>query len=228
MKTANVAYTEEYQKHRATVDFLFTEEYKYETESKPIFNGEFILETSYYSETPERHRYLSRTEVYDCNKKKVAEFRNIDHSVDFFSQVEHSNGKRYLFFSIDLYGYSILDLSDFQMYHYVPEESFKEGKETFIWTDIFYCKNNNILAVDGCFWACPFSTHFYDFSVPEELPYDLICSSYDMDGEINIDRDVIPVHWNDDGTIVIKCTVDENEEEAIEKTIDIVSRRNKS
>lgn len=34
------------------------------------------------------------------------------------------------------------------------------------------------------------------------LPNDLIYSSYDMDGEINIDSDVTLLSWNEDGTIV--------------------------
>lgn len=223
-----MAYSEEYQKYRATFDYIFTKEYEHDKEIKPIFNGDFTLETTYYSErhnNPNCHRYLSKAKVYDFNKNKVAEFCNIDHSVDFFSEVEHSNGKRYLFFSIDLCGYSILDLSNYRIYHYVPEESFQQGKETFIWTDTFYCMKNNILAVTGCYWGCPFSTHFYDFSSPEVLPYDLIYSSYDMKDEINIDRHVTPLYWKDDGTIVLECTIGDNKEEPIEYIIDIVSRR---
>ena len=44
-----------------------------------------------------------------------------------------------------------------------------------------------------------------------------------MDGEINIDYDVTPVRWNDDGTIAIKCCIYEDSEE-IEKTLDIKSK----
>ena len=226
----NVAYSSEYLDYRKQFDYIFVDEYKNgDSEVKQLSDGKHTLITSFYRDESRKvlhfNAYTSKTEVYDCNRNKVAEFRNIDHSVDFFSEVEHSNGKKYLLFSIDLYGYSIMDLSSYKTYHYIPEESFKDHKETFIWTDVLYCRKNNILAVDGCIWACPSSTYFYDFSTPEELPYYLIYSTYDMDGEINIDTDAIPLNWNEDGAIVLKCCVGVNGEERIEKTIDIVSRR---
>jgi hypothetical protein len=123
-----------------------------------------------------------------------------------------------------LYGYSIIDLLNYKVYHYIPEESFTGHEETFIWTDVLYCSKNNILAVDGCFWACPSSTYFFDFSYPEELPYDVIYNSYDMGGEVNINSDVTPMRWNEDGTIVIKCCVDEEGTKEMEKVIDVSSR----
>ena len=44
-------------------------------------------------------------------------------------------------------------LTIYHMNHFIPEESFTGHEETFIWTDVLYCSKNNILAVDGCFWA---------------------------------------------------------------------------
>lgn len=227
----NVAYSLEYLEHRKQFDYIFIDKYKCnEDETKQLkYNGHFI-KTSYYSDhSHEKLKFnanTSKTDIFDCNGNKVAEIRNIDYSVDLFSEIEHSNGKYYLIFSIDLYGYSLLNMSNYQIYHYIPEESFKQGKETFIWTDTFYCKKNNIIAVDGCFWACPFSTYFYDFTEPEILPYDVIYSSYDMDGEINIDTDITPLRWNEDGTIVLKCCDGKDGDIEIEKTVDIVSRKN--
>lgn len=45
-----------------------------------------------------------------------------------------------------------------------------------------------------------------------------------MDGEVNIDTDVVPLRWNSDGTIVLKCFIDEEEEKEVEKTVDVLSR----
>jgi hypothetical protein len=228
MKDKNVAYTKEYQDHKRQFDYIFNDEYKSnEVEEKTLLDGKYLLKTHYFSDSSHKvFKYnlnTSKTEVYDINGVQVAEFRNIDHHIDFFEVVEHSNGKNYLFFSTDLYGYSVMDLSDYGTYHYIPEASFI-GEETFIWTNVMYCKGNNIIAVDGCYWACPSSIEFYDFSNPEEFPLKRICTSYDMEDELNINSDVTPLRWNDDGTIVLECYEDEGTVK-VEKTFDIVTRK---
>ena len=50
-----------------------------------------------------------------------------------------------------------------------------------------------------------------------------ILSSYDMEDQLNIDTDVIPVRWNDDGSIVLKCCIDNEDNDELEKVVDIVS-----
>lgn len=228
MMHKNAVYTKEYQEYRSRFEYVFSEKYKCsDGATRLLADGEHTLVTSYYSDSSHKvlkyNIFASKTEVFNKSKNKVAEFKNINHKVDFFSLINHSNGNTYLIFSIDLYGYSIMNLSNYKAYHYIPEESFKKHKETFIWTEVHYCKENNILAVEGCYWAYPFSTEFFDFSNPEELPFKRIFSSYEMDGEIDIGNDVVPVRWNDDGTIVLKCSFGEGGVNQIEKTIDILS-----
>lgn len=192
MESNNVAYTNEYLEYRKQFDYIFIDKYKRGSDKiKQLKDGRQTLITSYYVddsyEVSKYYVHTSKTLVLGCNNNTVAEIRNIIHSVDFFSEVEHSNGKRYLLFSIDVFGYSIMDLSNYEVYHYIPEESFKGDEETFIWTNVLYCSKNNTIAVDGCFWAAPSGTNIYDFSIPERLPYEMLYSSYDMDGEANID-----------------------------------------
>lgn len=225
MEYQNIAYTEEYQNHRKKFDYLFDDKYKCDdSRAITILDGKFCLIINYYSDPSYQvFKYnvsTSKTEIYDTEGKKITEFRNVDHHVDFYSVVEHSNGRHYLFFSIDLYGYSVMDLSNFNTYHYIPKESFSDLGETFIWTKVLYCKVNNIIAVDGCIWAFPYGTEFYDFSVPEEFPYKLIYTSHEMDGEIDINSDVTPLRWTEDGKIVLECCLNKDEP-TIEKTIDI-------
>ncbi len=89
--------------------------------------------------------------------------------------IKHSNGKTYLIFTEDLYGYSVLELETLKSVHYLPKESYLEGeefKETFIWTDMHYNKANNFLAVGGCFWAEPSSVIYFDFSNPLDIVED--------------------------------------------------------
>ena len=78
------------------------------------------------------------------------------------------------------------------------------------------------------FGLAPSSTNFYDFSITERLPYEMLYSSYDMDGEVNTDSDVIPLRWNDDGTVVLKCCLDEAGVHEIEKVLDVASRKRPS
>lgn len=232
MEFNNIAYSEEYKEYRKKLDYIFDKKYQ-ENDVKTRLVGEdgHTLITFYYSDSSnDKLKYnvhASRTEIFDSEQKKVSELRNIDHHVDFFSFIKHSNGKSYLFFSIDLYGYSIMDLSNYNVYHYVPEESFKYGQETFIWTEVHYCKENNIVAVDGCYWAHPYSTEFFDILHPTKLPFNKICSSNDLDHICNVDDEVIPLRWNDDGTIVLLCFEDEEATTQIEKTIDIISLKEK-
>ena len=233
MESKNAAYTNEYLEYRKQFDYIFVDKYKSDDdEVKNLSDGKHTLVTSYYNDYRyEIHKYsvcTSKTQVIDNSGTTVAEVCNISYSVDFFSEVEHTNGKRFLLFSIDLYGYSIMDLSDYNVYHYIPVESFIGHEETFIWTNVLYCSQNNILAVDGCFWAAPSSTNFYNFSCPERLPYELVYSSYDMAGVVNVDSDVIPLRWNDDGTIVLKCCVDAEGVEEIEKIVDVISQSKNS
>jgi hypothetical protein len=227
MNNSNIAYSNEYQEYRKTFDYVFQDKYRTEIEEIPLTDGNHILRISYFNdESYECSQYpvhTSQTEVYDNNFNKVAEFRNINHSVNFYSVVEHSNGKNYLIFSIDLYGYSNMNLENYHIYNFIPKDSFKGEAETFIWTDICYSKKHNILAVDGCYWACPSSAEFFDFSNPENLPYEKILSSYDIEGELNINTDVIPIRWDDDGSIVLKCCIDTEGNDEVEKVVDIVS-----
>ena len=149
---------------------------------------------------------------------KVAEFNSI-YEKDSYSFIEHQNGRNYLIFSIDLYGYSVLDLSDYNYVHYVPESSFSKAEETFIWTNVLYNPGNNLIAVEGCYWAGLWYTEFYDFSRPMDLPLQKICSTYDMVEELDIDYDVVPVQWNDNGTIMLE---NETEHGIIRKDINVL------
>lgn len=84
--------------------------------------------------------------------------------------IHHSDGNEYFVFNEDLYGYSVLDLNTMECMHYMPAQSYKENseefEETFIWCDCFYNPEMNLLAVEGCYWACPYSLIVVDFSNP--------------------------------------------------------------
>jgi hypothetical protein len=88
--------------------------------------------------------------------------------------IHHSNGKSYLvFYEYYLYGYSVLDLSDMKCAHYILQESAdcydEHFKETFIWVVPHYDPESDLLAVEGCIWAAPYSIIILDFSDPLKI-----------------------------------------------------------
>lgn len=226
MKSRNIAYSEEYKECRRKMDYVFDMKYQdKEVRTRIVDDGKHTLITYYYSDfshgTLDSNVRASRTEIINSKQKIVNEIKNIDYSVDFFSDIKHSNGNSYLFFSIDLYGYSIMDLSNYNVNHYIPVESFKNSQETFIWTDIHYCKHNDLLAVDGCYWASPYGTEFYNITNPMELPFKKVCDSNDLEGIFSTDNDIIPIRWNENGTIILQGFIDDEGMNQVEKTIDI-------
>lgn len=113
----------------------------------------------------------SENELLDENGRLLYTWRCIDVNCEFCQLVVHANGCKYLIFRRDLYGYSVLKLDTMQDFHYIPSDSFpvsddEKFRETFIWTSVAYDCNSNLLAVEGCYWACPSSIVVLDFTDP--------------------------------------------------------------
>jgi hypothetical protein len=81
-------------------------------------------------------------------------------------------------------------------FFYVPK-----GPESFIWTDVHYNPQNNILAVSGCFWACPYGLILLDFSNPmaETKWVDVL---ENLDGVYDLYDGLDFVSWEDEKLIV--------------------------
>ena len=106
------------------------------------------------------------------------------------SIIHHANGKTYLVYYENLYGYSVLDFSDLKTVNYIPKESAihdEHFEETFIWVIPHYDPGSNLLAVEGCVWAAPYSIIVLDFCDPmriieankwTDLDYDQTKDSY--------------------------------------------------
>lgn len=103
---------------------------------------------------------------------KILEWKNTDGRSRVADIIHHADGHEYFIFDEDLYGYSVLDLGSMKSMHYIPAESYaepaQEMQETFIWCDCFYDPETDLLAVDGCYWACPENVIVLDFSNPME------------------------------------------------------------
>ena len=151
---ANIAYTKEYlEAFSDTYNKVISPGCSVREGYRELGNSISVLskysEYLYYPVNSQiQHRVFGSENTVYQNNKDIFSFKTIDD--DYQCKVfSHQNGHEYLFFKKDLYGYSILDLSDMRDSDYFPTASFPTG-ETFIWCEPFYNPVNNIVAVDGC------------------------------------------------------------------------------
>ena len=123
--------------------------------------------------------------LFDARKMQIISWRCIDDRAEFFSLIRHADGKFYLVFRQDLYGYSVLDLASAQIMRFVPD-AWLDGKESFIWDGVHYLRGWDALAASGCYWGAPNDVHLVSFAEPmsEEQRYadvlDCIRGGYDI------------------------------------------------
>ena len=123
--------------------------------------------------------------VAHLKSRATKTWRCIDDRAEFFSLIRHANGKFYLVFRQDLYGYSVLDLASAQIMRFVPD-AWTLGKESFILSGARYLRDWDALAVSGCYWGAPDGVHLVSFAEPmsEEQRYidvlDCIQGGYDI------------------------------------------------
>ena len=123
--------------------------------------------------------------LFDARKMQIISWHCIDDRAEFFSLIRHADGKFYLVFRQDLYGYSVLDLASAQIMRFMPD-AWLDGKESFIWGGVHYLRDWDALAVDGCYWGAPNGVHLVSFAEPmsEEQRYvdvlDCMQGGYDI------------------------------------------------
>lgn len=192
---SNVAYTDQYKRRWDEYQPLFIDDYIKQVDEYQLSDKYLIRVQEYSGKVGKWNLCGSECSLVNKNGKSIVNWRSVDNNSDFYQIITHSNGKEYLIFRQDLYGYSILDIASGEIMQFFPEASLNGG-ETFIWTGVEYNPINNILAVSGCYWACPFSTHLFTFDNPvaEQQKYvDLIeC----FDGDYDIYDDVSFVKWD--------------------------------
>ena len=123
--------------------------------------------------------------LFDARKMQIISWRCIDDRAEFFSLIRHANGKFYLVFRQDLYGYSVLELDRGRIMRFVPDV-WTLGKESFIFSGVHYLRGWDALAASGCYWGAPNGVRLVSFAEPmsEEQRYidvlDCIQGGYDI------------------------------------------------
>ena len=74
------------------------------------------------------------------------------------------DGRNYLLLPEDLEGQTVVDLTTGRV------EGFSSPDDHFIWTEYHPSPDTSLMAIVGCYWACPYQVTVYDFRDPMNLP----------------------------------------------------------
>jgi hypothetical protein len=160
---------ERYLEKRKAIEHFFVPENKIIDSGNVIVSpsGNFELEIYRYSTGPKSWAY-SRGKVKRLSDNKVIADVKRNYGSFWHTWVNHPNGCEYLLCGEDYQGYSIVNLSQETYDVFFPKNGYKGFG--FCWTVVYPSPDGLVLAVDGCYWACPYEIVFYDFSNPKNLP----------------------------------------------------------
>jgi hypothetical protein len=161
---------ERYGEKRRAIEAFFVEENRLtdsaRTSDSP--SGRFRLEICRYSTGPKSWNYSRGIVTRLADGTRLADVkRNFGHF--WHSWMEHANGHEYLLCGEDYQGYSVVNLTAGTCKTFFPQEGYGGGG--FCWAEVYASPDTLVLAVDGCYWACPYDVVLYDFRDPEHLPF---------------------------------------------------------
>ena len=102
-----------------------------------------------------------------------------------------------------MYGYSVYDIAAKTTFSYAPMHSWTRG-ETFIGTDIDYNPRNDILTVNGCYWACPCETFLLRITDPMQ-PFSAYLSLQHLLDEDYEKYEDITLARREGSDLILKC-----------------------
>jgi hypothetical protein len=190
---------ERYREKRRAIEQLFVAENRVadSTRTSVSQSGDFRLETCRYSIGPKTWAYSRGVVTRIADGEIIADVkRNLGHF--WHAWVQHANGSEYLLCGEDYQGYSVINLRAGTCKILFPEHGHVGWG--FCWGAVFPSPDTLILAVDGCYWGCPYNVVFYDFRDPETFPF------RELD---RVDHIVDQCEgWTDNETFVLKREVE--------------------
>ena len=188
---------ERYLERRKQIDQFFIPENK-----KPDFekfdtspSGKFQIKINRYLTLPNRWEY-SRGIITDISSGKLLADIKRNYGHFWHTWVQHPNGNEYLLCGEDYQGYSIMNLTSGLYQAYFPEGGYQGVG--FCWVAVHPSPDKLVLAVEGCYWACPYELVLFDFRNPEQPPYPELARFENLDGCEG---------WIDNETFVLKHEV---------------------
>jgi hypothetical protein len=151
--------------------------------------GLYYFETEQYRQAdPERNWVISKIHIGHIEKDGYF-FEYLTDNDNTCSAWIYKDNKDYLLFPEAQGGQSVFDVEERKLF------SFYSGEDPFIWTGILISPDKTKLAVEGCYWACPFELVIYDCTDLTALPYPCLHRQI-IDTEFQIKE------WADDTTIL--------------------------
>ena len=147
--------------------FQFAKPLENEHEMFPSPDGRYTLEVSRY-QNPSGWNYSRGVVRQVASGDVIADIRRNIGAFPY-AWVYHVNGRSYLICGEDYQGQTVIDLDAAHSKTFVPEEA--ERGAGFCWDAIYPSPVGRTMAVDGCYWACPYEWVFFDCPDPMSLPY---------------------------------------------------------
>lgn len=129
---------------------------------------------------PDGQKYWSYSKgVIFEGLRQVAEVRRNYSSFPFAWIENHPDGKSYVICGADYQGQTVVCLDTGEVKDYIPAQA--EMGHGFCWVVHHPSPDGTLLAVEGCYWACPYEVRIYDFSKPMEMPHPLLHRETDLE-----------------------------------------------
>ena len=171
-------------------------------------SGTFKLTVTPYATKPGCWNHTKGLVYRVGDDTPIAEVRRNYSSFPFLFIEDHPLGP-YLVCGEDYQGQTVIELDTGKRRDELSEGA-KEG-HGFCWAAYTFDRENQILTVDGCYWACPYMYQFYDFSNPMSgWPRLKIVEKKEDEKEIWIDAEKAPTF--SDGLITTYETRDLDED----------------
>ena len=158
-------YKEMRKEFKAQFDETYIENGDTEEHISPSGNHKIVIN---YYDKPESWSY-SKATVIDLKSNKIITEVKRNYGIFWHSWVSHANNNEYLLCGEDYQGYTTINLTKEKTYTYFPEDGY-EGSG-FCWAAAYPSPDSSLLAVDGCYWACPYDLVLFNFTEPDILPY---------------------------------------------------------
>ena len=200
----NFAYSNEYIELKDKIIDLAYKPINKTKESEKVNGNIKRIISEYRIDYNEKKYFCSNNIVFD-EDKYIFEYFNLYHHHFFCEKVKYNNGKNYLFYKTNLYGYNVFEIDTKTTFDYLPKCSFS-GKfaETFIGTDIHFNKDNSVFAVGGCYWACPTDVFLIKIDNPLEQYGNYLNIHLMIDEDYEKYEDIDFIEW-ENNDIKLKC-----------------------
>jgi len=194
MNLQNVYSTEEYQAYRKEQANKFRDIIPDEEKIVDLSERFRVVFNNYH--TIYSDPSYATAKVFDGDEV-VYEYDNICPHYYFNKLIEHSNGHSYYIFRIDAQGYSVFDLTEKYVTHYIPQNMLDAPNDESLFLFILdYNQNNNIVAAHCYYWGPIERPMLFDFSKPSKLPLPYV--DVPCEHETSWAREIRSLKWDND------------------------------